>query len=485
MNFSHSLAKYRRLYEENKVWKLLRATTAPLILAFIEQVFSSGQNEISYSQARILLDAELEKNHWYADTPAAIYINQWVKDGWLREMDNKLTKTDTCEIALRFCQSFDERNINTSASHLRIVQEAVRELVIALNENPEERIALLNQRKAELEKEITNIQTKGINTLSDQQRRERLREIYQLASVLTNDFRYVEDEIRRLDQEIRIKMIEKDNNRGEVLQATMDQEALLAQSDAGSAFESFFQLLCDSNRSTEFKEQLDIILNQISDNYNYLQPRQRKFLKRLLQELTQESEHIFQIRRRTEENLKTYIKSGAAQEKRTVDRLITQLEQLAVNFSKNNINLKQATHLILPTGNIEINSPDSICLKEPIAAIQITDITEHTNSVVPSETVLTLLDTIQIKEVADSIYHNLCTFGPLTIAGLVEKKPINFGLEELVAYLRIAQHIQATDLNEKESIIIQDKQGIQIKATLPKYLLSASLFPDNLEELSL
>jgi len=483
MNFSHSLAKYRRLYEENKVWKLLRATTAPLILAFIEHVFSSGQNEISYSQACILLDAELEKNHWYADTPAAIYINQWVKDGWLREMDNKLTKTDTCEIALRFCQSFDERNINTSASHLRIVQEAVRELVIALNENPEERIALLNQRKAELEKEITIIQTKGINTLSDQQRRERLREIYQLASVLTNDFRYVEDEIRRLDQEIRIKMIEKDNNRGEVLQATMDQEALLAQSDAGSAFESFFQLLCDSNRSTEFKEQLDIILNQISDNY--LQPRQRKFLKRLLQELTQESEHIFQIRRRTEENLKTYIKSGAAQEKRTVDRLITQLEQLAVNFSKNNINLKQATHLILPTGNIEINSPDSICLKEPIAAIQITDITEHTNSVVPSETVLTLLDTIQIKEVADSIYHNLCTFGPLTIAGLVEKKPINFGLEELVAYLRIAQHIQATDLNEKESIIIQDKQGIQIKATLPKYLLSASLFPDNLEELSL
>lgn len=483
MNFSHSLAKYRRLYEENKVWKLLRATTAPLILAFIEQVFSSGQNEISYSQARILLDAELEKNHWYADTPAAIYINQWVKDGWLREMDNKLTKTDTCEIALRFCQSFDERNINTSASHLRIVQEAVRELVIALNENPEERIALLNQRKAELEKEITNIQTKGINTLSDQQRRERLREIYQLASVLTNDFRYVEDEIRRLDQEIRIKMIEKDNNRGEVLQATMDQEALLAQSDAGSAFESFFQLLCDSNRSTEFKEQLHIILNQISDNY--LQPRQRKFLKRLLQELTQESEHIFQIRRRTEENLKTYIKSGAAQEKRTVDRLITQLEQLAVNFSKNNINLKKATRLILPTGNIEINSPDSICLKEPIAAIQITDITEHTNSVVPSETVLTLLDTIQIKEVADSIYHNLCTFGPLTIAGLVEKKPINFGLEELVAYLRIAQHIQATDLNEKESIIIQDKQGIQIKAILPKYLLSASLFPDNLEELSL
>ncbi|WP_239325177.1 DUF3375 domain-containing protein [Snodgrassella gandavensis] len=483
MSFSHSLAKYNRFYNESKVWKLLRATTAPLILAFIEQLFSPGQNEVSYSQARVLLDAELEDNLWEADTSASTYINQWIKDGWLREMDNKLTKTDACEIALRFCQGFDERNINISASHLRIVQEAVRELVIALSENPEERIALLNQRKAELEKEIETIQTKGIKTLSDQQQRERLREIYQLASVLTNDFRYVEEEIRRLDQNIRVKMIEKDNNRGAVLQTIMDQEALLAQSDAGSAFEGFFQLLCDSNRSTEFKEQLDIILNQTSASH--LQPPQRKFLKRLLQELNQESKHIFQIRRRTEESLKTYIESGAAQEKRTVDRLITQLEQLAVNFTRNKINFKQATSLILPTGNIEINSPDSISLKEPIEAIQIADITEHTNSTAPSEAIIILLDTVQIKELAATIYHNLCTFGPLTIAGLVEKKAINFGLEELVAYLRIAQHIQATELNTKESIIIQDKQGVQIKATLPKYLLSASLFPANLEELSL
>lgn len=483
MSFAHSLAKYTRLCEENKVWKLLRATTAPFILAFIEQLFSTGQNEIPYSQARVLLEAELEKNQWESETPANNYINQWIKDGWLREMDNKLTKTDTCEIALRFCQGLEERSINTSASHLRIVQEAVRELVIALNENPEERIALLNQRKEELEKEIQTIQTQGIKILTDQQQRERLREIYQLASVLTSDFRYVEDEIRRLDQNIRVKMIEKDNNRGEVLQTIMDQEALLAQSDAGSAFEGFFQLLCDSNRSTEFKEQLDIILNQISNHH--LQPQQRKFLKRLLQELNQESEHIFQIRRRTEESLKNFIESGAAQEKRTIDRLIKQLEQIAVNFIPNKVNLKQPTSIILPIGNIEINSPDAIDLKNPKESIQITDITEHTNSIAPSEAVITLLETVQIKEVIAGIYKNLCRYGPLTIAGLIEKKPIHFGLEELVAYLRIAQHIQATDLNDKESIIIQDKHGVQIKATLPKYLLSASLFPDNLEELSL
>lgn len=185
MNFQSSLAKYKRLYDENMAWKLLRAKNSPLIFAFIVQLFSDGQNEVPYSQARILLDAELTNNNWEADTTAATYINQWVRDGWLREMDNNVTKTDACEIALRFCNGLEERGMGTSASHLRIVQEAVKELVIALSTNPDDKIDLLMQQKHQLEQEIVAIQSGEIVLLSEQEQRERLREIYQLASVLT------------------------------------------------------------------------------------------------------------------------------------------------------------------------------------------------------------------------------------------------------------------------------------------------------------
>ena len=72
----------------------------------------------------------------------------------------------------------------------------------------------------------------------------------------------MEDEIRMLDQSLRVQIIEEDANRGDVLQSVMQQEAVLENTDAGRAFEGFFQLLCDQNRSMEFREQLRTVLNQ-------------------------------------------------------------------------------------------------------------------------------------------------------------------------------------------------------------------------------
>lgn len=156
--------------------------------------------------------------------------------------------------------------------------------------------------------------------LSPSQQRERLREIYQLASVLTGDFRRVEDEIRTMDKDIRIQMIEQGASRGEVLLAVLEKEQLLTETDAGSAFEGFFQLLCDQNRTTEFREQLQVILNlPVAES---LTAQQKQFLGQLMRELSRESERVFLIRRKTEESLRAYIESGTLSEQRAVDCLL-------------------------------------------------------------------------------------------------------------------------------------------------------------------
>ncbi|NCF63502.1 MAG: DUF3375 family protein, partial [Gammaproteobacteria bacterium] len=67
--------------------------------------------------------------------------------------------------------------------------------------------------------------------LSETEQRERIREIYQLASVLTGDFRRVEDDIRRIDKDLRIQIIEGDSTRGDVLLELMEKEILLANTD--------------------------------------------------------------------------------------------------------------------------------------------------------------------------------------------------------------------------------------------------------------
>jgi hypothetical protein len=203
LNFTGLQAKYRRIFDESRAWKLLRADNAPIILSFLASIFAE-ESEVPFSRARIDLDAELirlrELGLWETDTSAGIYLNLWIKAGWLREMDDMLSKTEAAEIALRFCKGLDEKANVTTASHLRIVQEAVRELLVAISTSPEERLTLLEEKKAAIQHEIDQLHAGVLVELSAGEQAERIREIYQLASVLPGDFRRMEDEIRMLDQ---------------------------------------------------------------------------------------------------------------------------------------------------------------------------------------------------------------------------------------------------------------------------------------------
>ncbi len=487
MSFHELNARFRRVYKEHAAWRLLRADNAPLILAFVADLFEEI-NEIPFGRAKVALDTELEiwRQQGLMDNEvnATTYLRQWIQAGWLRELDDQLSKTDACEIALRFCHQLEQRESHATASHLRIVQDAVRDLSAALNPDPKERIALLEARRAEIERELEELNAGIVHELSAAEQRERMIEVYQLAAVLTGDFRRVEDEIRRIDQALRVQMIESGGSRGEVILNLLEQEQLLADSDAGRAFEGFFQLLCDQNRSTELREQLKRILGLPAAGH--LSEQQRRYLGKLMRELTRESERVFQVRRRTEEKLRQFVASGAAGEMRAVDRLLSQLERLAVGFREAELPLRQETALTLASGRIKIQSPASLGLKWPEERLDTRGVEEQAKAITPSSTILEQLQTIQAMQVAERIHEALKQSPiPLSIAALVERLPVKAGLEELVAFLRVARAVGATELPGREIILIKDRNGQRLKVEIPHYLLSAGQFPETLEELVL
>ena len=486
MTFLGDYSRYQRLYAEHAAWKLLRADNAPLILAFFATLFKD-ENDVPFSRARIMLDAEIsrcrELGLWDTETPAGTYLNMWIRSGWLRELDDHLSRTDACDIAVRFCRGLVERNTGTSASHLRIVQEAVRNLSVALNPNAEERIRSLELQKAELQREIDALGAGVVIMLDESEQRERVREIYQLSAILTGDFRRVEDEIRQLDKALRIEIIEEGSTRGEVLLSLMEKEAILAKTDAGAAFEGFYQLMCDQNRTTEFRDQLRSILK--TPAAEQLSSQQKQFLGHLLRELSRESDQVFQVRRRTEEGLRSYIESGAAQEVKAVDKLLGKLEQTALALRDADCDLRSQTTLELPVGSINISSPDSVRLRFPDEKLDTENVEEHCNSSKLSDTMLGSLDTVQIREVAHRAQALLQRHGPMTVAGITQIAPIESGLEELVAYLRIAKSVGAAEINDKEQVILKDREGSQLSACIPALLLSADLFPSSVDELAI
>ena len=57
--------------------------------------------------------------------------------------------------------------------------------------------------------------------------------------------------------------------------------------------------------------------------------------------------------------------------------------------------------------------------------------------------------------------------------------PIQAGLEELVAFIRIAKADKATDIGQTELILVNDKFGNQLQATIPKLILTTEHFPQD------
>lgn len=483
MSFQELHARFNRQYSENKAWKLLRAKNAPLILAFIADLFKD-ENEVAIGKARVALDAELERcrelDLWQTDSNALNYLREWLQSGWLRDLDDQISKTDACEVALRFCQNLDQRENSATASHLRIVQEAVRDFTVALSTNADERITLLKIKQAEIQREIDALDAGIVPILDDREQRERIKEIYQLASVLTGDFRRVEDEIREMDQALRVEIIESDHTRGEVLAGVLEKEHLLADTDAGRAFEGFFQLLCDQNRSTEFREQLREILEQPVSRH--LTGRQKRFLSHLMRELSKESERVFQVRRRTEESLRSYIESGAHLESKAIDKLLSQLERCAVQLHDFELDTRSKMSINLSSGSVKIKSPHSIKLKVPDEELDTSNVQTQLNTSNPNTAMLASLDAVKVIEVAKTIRSILQSEGPLTISGISQHYSLQAGLEELVACLRVAKAIGATDLGEREEITFIDKQGHHLKATIPMYLMNAVQFPERIED---
>ncbi len=486
MSFQELHARFNRQFQENKAWKLLRAKNAPLILGFLADLFRES-TDVPFGKARVALDAELARSRelgiWQTDSNAMVYLREWIQAGWLRELNDQVSKTDACEVALRFCQSLDQRETSATASHLRIVQEAVRELTLAINPNIKLRIALLKAKQAEIQHEVDALNAGVVSILSEAEQRERLKEIYQLASVLTGDFRRIEDEIREMDQTLRVEIIESNHSRGEVLLGVLEKEQLLTSTDAGRAFEGFFQLLCDQNRSMEFREQLRSLLNQPVSRH--LTQQQSGFLRQLMRELSKESERVFQIRRRTEESLRAYIESGAHLEIRAIEKLLGQLERHAVEFREKGIDLRTGLDINLPSGSVKTSSPQSMKLKMPEEALDTSDVRAHINSNNPSAEMLNSLESVKVIEVAKNMLEILRAEGPLTISHITEYYPLKSGLEELVACLRVAKAVGATEINEREQVELTDKHGNQVRATIPVYLLSAEQFPERIEDTAL
>ena len=201
MSVAEHYARFSRLSSNHPSWRLLAATNAPLNLSFVADLFGQTRSAVFSRKSRAGSGAAaLEESGWKCKTaplPTAPL-----------DTIGLAARTRRCpvvygrlrgRVAVR--KGLDRREQSATASHLRIVQDAVRDLSIAMSPDAGVRVRALEVQRQALDREISELQAGVVVQLSDAEQYERLREVYQLASVLTGDIRRLEDDIRQMDHD--------------------------------------------------------------------------------------------------------------------------------------------------------------------------------------------------------------------------------------------------------------------------------------------
>lgn len=466
----------------------MRADRAPLILAFLSDLFD-GVTEVPFERARSELEL-IYRGEGVADpsTNARLALNNWIDDGLLREQGQKLIMTSKAELALKFVDGLDSRDMLVTESHLETVSEEIRRLLVVLSPDIEERKRVIEEQIRELEATKDRLSAGLAPELSDAQRRERVRHLYNQAIRLTQDFRFLEDEMRQHADTIRKQILDDQESRGSVMEGVLDAEDAMRQSPAGMAFDGFYSMLADAERSLAFRAQIKRLMKLgIAE---YLTKDESRYLGEMVTELLNQSSRVIERRRAATESLKAYMTSGAQEEHRAVDRLIKQAMQLAVRlkgkFPQGSPEWNIELPLVLRTGKVRVGLPSLIKVSKPAESLEMTEIVEHINGTELSDASLKAMDGVSVNAIASEVRDVLRTSGSRTLAELSFLRPVKRGVAEVMALVRIAITTQAQRFGESdtEQFSVVDLDGTELLVTVPTFVLSYEKFPEDMSTFS-
>jgi len=458
-------------------WRLLTAAHAPLIASFLADVFVRP-NIRTFLQSD--LASKLE-DHLYKlragmaedafPRSASEYLDDWASDehGWLRKYyavsidEPHFDMTPGAEKALDWLASLQDRTFVGAESRIMTVFDLLRQLVERAESDPGVRVAELENRKAQIDREIHSIQRGRVEVLDATQIRERFLQIAGTARGLLSDFRAVEQNFRNLDREVRERIATWDGGKAGLLEEVFDQRDVIADSDQGKSFRAFWDLLMSPTRQEELSSLLATVFAM--EPVRELEPDGR--LLRIHYDWLEAGEVAQRTVARLSEQLRRYLDDQAWLENRRIMDLIRQAEQNALAVRSNpptagdlmtveepapRVGLVMDRPLFAPPekGQIEAGAPDDDAEPGSLDALFAS----------------THVDKARLSQ---CIRRELQARPQVSLGDLIAANPLEQGLAELVAYLSLAAEDDAAliDDNQRISLCWNDDEGRNRRAFLP------------------
>ncbi|MFZ2959523.1 MAG: DUF3375 domain-containing protein [Candidatus Ozemobacteraceae bacterium] len=445
----------------NSAWRLLRSDHVSLIASFLHRVFVAPNIRVMAAADLVeALEDELFALRERGDPDAfpksaQDYLNDWAspEKGWLRKYyehgsdEPQFDLTSASEKAIAWLNTLTERNFVGTESRLLTLFELLKQMSQGSEADPAKRLTDLNKRRDDIDAEIARVNAGDVPLLNDTALKERFQQFMQLARELLTDFREVEQNFRFLDRRLRERIALWEGGKGILLEEIMSDRDAIADSDQGRSFRAFWDFLMSSRRQEELSELLERVLTlpPVAE----LKPDART--RRVHYDWLEAGEHTQRTVAQLSQQLRRFLDDQALLENRRIMEILRGIEAKALALRQTP---PKGEVMSLAETSADIELPMERPLHTPALKTVFADVELEKGDADLDAAILFSQVVVDRVQLSRHIRHALQERSQITLGELIEIRPLQQGLAELVAYLQLGSETFKTVVDEGTSEII-------------------------------
>ncbi len=460
MSLDYAILDSLRMH--HPAWRLLRSDHAALVASFLHRVFVVPNRRVMAAAdlAEALEDELFALRQRLGESafpkPALEYLNDWSSPdkGWLRKFyargsdEPQFDLTPATEKAIAWLNQLSERSFVGTESRLLTLFELLKQMSTGSETDTEKRVAELQARRAEIDREIERALEGDAPMLDDTALRDRFQQFMQLARELLADFREVEHNFRQLDRRVRERIALWEGNKGALLDQIMGERDAIGDSDQGRSFRALWDFLMSSRRQEELSTLLERVL--ALPPIDELKPEPR--LRRVHYDWLEAGEHTQRTIAQLSAQLRRFLDDQAWLENRRIMDILHGIEAKALALRASP---PPGDVMLIAQAAVDVELPLERPLYtpafKPVISALTTDMTDE--ELDPSALFgQVVVDTARLTR---HIRQSLQERSQITLKALIDAAPLEQGLAELVTYLQLGSESFAAVVDESVNDLIR------------------------------
>lgn len=488
MSEASTVAQFQDLkrLRDAAAWKLLGADTAPFICTCLLALFpSTGSRQVSAAALHAKLDSILEALRSAGvepSQPAQGYAGDWVSSGWLRRdfpqgaQEEHYSLTVAAGSALRIVEGW-RPSVSDSAGGVRLesrlasVRSLMRELDQLTDDDPKARLESLYTEKAAIEYRIQEVEAGRMASIDEDRAAERAREIVAQSEQLLGDFDRVRDQFETIHLDLRKRLLQHEGSRRELVEQLLDGIDIIRETDAGRAFQAFWNLLLDSSEASIFEERSRALASR--PFATKLSFDERLSLETLKARLLAQATDVHEVRGRFVSGLHAYVRSREYAEQRRIVQLVSQAHRAATALV-GHVRPNEEIGLNFDRTSAAIRSLSQWSMHDPEAAVTAPRLEDHVPELASPDELrqMVLRAEVDMRAIKSNVREYLGAVGRASTGDFLRAYPASQGLGTVLGYLQLAiKHGQME--SDRERLDWTGMDGVPRSAWAIRYVMTA------------